>query len=388
LRFYVNNFIMVIWGALVCMRLLARLWKANALDCSTRSLTMPIKIDLSPTLRFLFAGAAIGIILVVMSWGAVVVNSFFLALVIAICFVPLLNWLQRKGLGSGLALIITIVTVIAGVVALVLFLGISLSQLIETLPTYQEDLEARLVGVREGVESVSGVGTSPDWLSAQTLLAFAIDLLTALVNSLYQFGFMLFIAFYMLWEAVGLPTKMRRELPADHPLLQRFNSYSQELRGYVYITAQVGALAGLLDTILLLIVGVDFALLWGVLSAILSFIPSIGFILALIPPVLLGLMQFGWQTALIVLIGYVLINGSVDQIIKPRLYGEGLNLAPLAVFLALFVFGFALGPLGGLLAIPLLLSIRAFILQSSESTRWVANVLKAERTRSKPRSEE
>jgi AI-2 transport protein TqsA len=342
---------------------------------------MPIKIQLSPALRFLFAAAMIGIILFIMNWAAVIVNSFFLALVIAICFVPLLNWFKRKGLPPWLALVLTILTIVAGVVALVLFLGVSLSQLIEALTTYQEDLDARLDGLTNVIADTSAEGTVPDWLSAEALLALAVDLFTVLVNSLYQFGFMLFIVFYMLWEALGLPHKVRQELTSDHPIVLRFHTYSRELQDYVYITAQVGALAGLMDTFLLLILGVDFALLWGVLSAILSFVPSIGFILALIPPTLLALVQYGWQTALIVVIGYILINGTVDQIIKPRLYGEGLDLSPLAVFLALFVFGFTLGAIGGLLAVPLLLFIRAFILQSSESTRWLANILKVDRGR-------
>ena len=347
---------------------------------------MPIKIHLSPTMRFLFAAAAIGIILFIMSWAAVVVNSFFLALVIAICFAPLLNWLQRQGLRPGLALIITILGIAVGIVALVLFLGISLSQLIQTLPTYQDDLDARLSGITDFLVATSDAGTTPEWLSAEALVAFAADMLTALVNSLYQFGFMLFIAFFMLWEALGMPHKVRQELSPDHPIVFRFRTYSQELRDYVYITAQVGALAGLLDAILLLVLGVDFALLWGVLSAILSFIPSIGFLLALIPPALLALAQYGWQTVLIVVIGYILINGTVDQIIKPKLYGEGLNLSPLAVFLALFVFGFVLGAVGGLLAVPLLMFIRAFILQSSESTRWLANVIKSDGGRARAES--
>lgn len=337
---------------------------------------MTIRSQFSPVLRFLILAAAAGITLLTMQSAALIVNSIVLALVIAICVAPLMPWLQRRGLSRGLTLIIAILFVLVGVGALVLLLGFSLTRLLQTLPTYQADMAERLVGVADWLEANLGITELPDWLDAEKVTAFVADNLRNMLNSLYRVGFMLFITFYMLWEAVGLPSKARQIFKADHPLVGRFKSYSADMRNYVYINAQTGALTGIGDTIFLLILGIDFAFLWGVMAAILSFVPSIGFLLSLVPPTLLAFVQFGWQKALLVAVGYVLINGMIEQLVKPRLIGQGLSITPLAVFLALFVFGWALGPVGGLLAVPLLVLLMTFVLESSESTRWLADLMR------------
>jgi predicted PurR-regulated permease PerM len=342
---------------------------------------LDIRSQISPVLRFLILAAAAGITLLTMQATMLIINSVMLALVIAICFAPLIPWLQRRGLSSGLSLIITILLVLVGVIALVLFLGFSFARLLQALPTYQESLNERLVGLADWLESNLGITELPDWLDAEKVTAFVGDALRNTLNNLYRVGFMLVIVIYMLWEAVGLPSKARQIFQADHPLVERFRSYASDMRNYVYISSQTGALTGIGDAIFLLILGVDFALLWGVMAAILSFIPSIGFLLSLVPPTLLAFVQYGWEMALLVAVGYVLINGTIEQLVKPRLIGEGLSITPLAVFLALFVFGWALGPVGGLLAIPLLVLLMTFVLGSSESTEWLADMMRVVKPR-------
>jgi AI-2 transport protein TqsA len=340
---------------------------------------MTIRSQISPVLRFLILAAAAGITLLSMQAAALIVNSVMLALVIAICVAPLMPWLQRRGLSPGLTLIIAILFVLTGVGGLVLFLGFSFARLLQALPTYQDGLAERVAGVADWLQANLGITELPDWLDAEKVTSFVAGSLSSMLNSLYRVGFMLFITFYMLWEAVGLPSKARQIFKADHPLVGRFRSYGADMRDYVYISAQTGALTGIGDTVFLLILGVDFALLWGVLAAILSFVPSIGFLLSLVPPTLLAFVQYGWEKALLVAVGYVLINGTIEQLVKPRLIGQGLSITPLAVFLALFVFGWALGPVGGLLAVPLLVLLMTFVLQSSESTRWLADLMRVGR---------
>ena len=117
---------------------------------------MTIRSQISPVLRFLVLAAAAGITLLTMQAAALIINSVILALVIAICVAPLMPWLQRRGASSGLALIIAILFVLLGVGALVLFLGFSFARLLQALPTYQDDLAERLVGVADWLESQSG----------------------------------------------------------------------------------------------------------------------------------------------------------------------------------------------------------------------------------------
>jgi predicted PurR-regulated permease PerM len=134
-------------------------------------------------------------------------------------------------------------------------------------------------------------------------------------------GFSLFIFFFMISAAVSLPGPARLDLDPDSPLLGRVTALTEDVRKYISVLTLINILVGLGDTIFLLVMGVDYALLWGLLAWFMGYIPSIGFLIALIPPVLMAYAQYGLETALIVLIGYILINGGVENFVKPKRMG-------------------------------------------------------------------
>jgi predicted PurR-regulated permease PerM len=120
--------------------------------------------------------------------------------------------------------------------------------------------------------------------------------------------------------------------------------------------------------------GVDFALLWGVLSFFMSFIPNIGFLISVIPPAFMALVQFGFTEMIIVIVAYILINFLVDNVIRPRFIQEGLNLSVTVTFLSLILWGWVLGPIGAILAVPMAMIVQS-ILESREETRWLAYMM-------------
>jgi predicted PurR-regulated permease PerM len=117
--------------------------------------------------------------------------------------------------------------------------------------------------------------------------------------------------------------------------------------------------------------GVDYALLWGLLAWFMGYIPSIGFIIALIPPVLMAYAQYGLQTALVVLVAYILINGGIQNFYQPKVMGNRLKISPVVVFVGLFVWGYLLGGIGAILAVPLTLLV-LIIMENFEGTRPIA----------------
>jgi predicted PurR-regulated permease PerM len=121
--------------------------------------------------------------------------------------------------------------------------------------------------------------------------------------------------------------------------------------------------------------GVDYALLWGLLAWFMGYIPSVGFIIALIPPVLMAYAQFGLQSALIVLIGYILINGGVQNFVQPKIMGNSLKISPVVVFVGLFIWGYLLGGIGAILAVPMTLLV-LIIMENFEGTRPVAILMR------------
>jgi len=149
---------------------------------------------------------------------------------------------------------------------------------------------------------------------------------------------------------------------------------TQDVRRYMSIMTGINFMVGLGDVLLLWLLGVEYAVVWGLLSWMMGYIPTVGFWIALIPPVLVAYSTLGLETAVIVFFGYVLINGSVQNFVQPRMMGQGLGISPIVVFISLFVWGWLLGGIGAILAVPLTMIIMA-VLNNFDNTRWIATLM-------------
>lgn len=181
----------------------------------------------------------------------------------------------------------------------------------------------------------------------------------------------------MLFESIGLSKKLHGPRIVGNQFIERFINFGANIRRYVLVLTWINFLVGVGDTIYLIILGVDYPVLWGLLAWFMGYIPSVGFWLALIPPLLLGYAESGLTTAILVLVGYVLINGTVQNVVQPKLMGDQLNMSPLVIIASLFVWTWVLGPVGALIAVPMSMAVQQLVLQSSEGSRWVADLMAA-----------
>jgi predicted PurR-regulated permease PerM len=131
---------------------------------------------------------------------------------------------------------------------------------------------------------------------------------------------------------------------------------------------------GLTAWIITSTIGLDFALLWGMLAFLLNYVPTIGSIIAAVPAVLLALVQLGVGEATATAIGYVAINVVFGVILEPRWMGYGVGISPLVVFTGLIFWGWVFGPVGMLLSVPLTMTLK-LALESDNRTRWIAILL-------------
>jgi predicted PurR-regulated permease PerM len=149
---------------------------------------------------------------------------------------------------------------------------------------------------------------------------------------------------------------------------------SSSIHGYLEIKAAISAVTGLLIYIWLTILGVDYAVLWGLIAFLLNFVPTVGSFIAAVPAVLLALVQLGFASAGLTLLGFVVVNFVMGSAVEPRWMGKGLNLSPLVVFVSLVLWGWVLGPVGMLLSIPLTIMVK-IALATNEDTRWISIML-------------
>jgi predicted PurR-regulated permease PerM len=152
---------------------------------------------------------------------------------------------------------------------------------------------------------------------------------------------------------------------------------AKSVRQYLWIQTLLSLLTGVLVSISLAIIGVDYPVLWGIVAFLLNYIPNIGSIIAAIPTILFALIQLGPGAAFWTAIIYLAINMVVGNIIQPKVMGKGLGLSTLVVFLSLLVWGFIFGTIGMFLSVPLSMSIK-IILEQNQNTKWLAVMMGTE----------
>ena len=318
---------------------------------------------------YLVGAASLFVILFGIRGLASIINPILLALVITITVLPIPGRLTRRGLPGWLALVLTILMVVLLLGLVILTVFFSITRLSVELPVYMADASQ---------QAAAATGSETSTSTSQVTIQFgpiAQGVAAVVLNLLVQFGLALVIFFFMISAAMALPGAVRLGLDPDAPIVGRVSHLTEDVRRYMSILTGVNLLVGLGDTIFLLFLGVDYALLWGILAWFMGYIPSIGFMIALIPPVLLAYAQYGLQTALVVLVGYILINGGVQNFIQPKVMGQSLKISPVVVFVGLFVWGFLLGGIGAILAVPLTLLV-LMIMENFEGTSMLAVLMR------------
>ncbi len=333
-----------------------------------------------PFIYLLIGLASIFIIIAGIQDLAFILNPILLSVVITIALIPVPGWFARRGVPGWLSLVLTFVLVLAfiGVVLLLVFFG--LARLAEIVPSIQAgvtvegellDVPSTLFGYR--LEEIRDAATA--FLTSEQLTGLATRFLTVLFTTVSQAFLVMLIFAFMLSAALSLPSSARLGLQTDHPLLKQAAALTEDVRRYVTLTTSLNLLAGVGNTILLLALGIGPAVLWGLLAWFMGYIPAIGFWVAMLPPLALAFVEHGFSGALVVLVGYTLINGTVENVIKPRRMGRGLKISPVVVVISLFIWGWLLGIVGAVLSTPLTLLILS-VLELFEGTRWVAVLLR------------
>ena len=278
--------------------------------------------------------------------------------------------LRIPRLPAVLLVVLIIALVLVGVGYLV---GSSVQQLTERAPVYQSNVEA---GLKRLLETSGNSRLRPyvDEIVAQAspgaAVGFAARLLAG-VRDLFANAFLIF--FLVIFILLEVPL-LRSKLDSIGGAGRAWTSIAASVRGYLAIKSITSLATGLLVGALLVALDIDFAILWGILAFLLNYIPQIGSILAAIPPFLVALLQQGPGVAIVVAIGFGIVNLVIGNFLEPRIMGSGLGLSTLVVVVSLVLWGWLLGPVGMLLSVPLTTALR-LALEVHPDTRGLARFL-------------
>lgn len=335
-------------------------------------------------LMLLIGAASLVVIIAGLRVGAWLVGPLFLALVIVIGLSPLPQWLRRHGVPTWIATVLLVLVVYAVIASLVVVVIVSVAQLAGLLPSYAARAQDLLNGL---MAQLQHWGVTPDDLRpASDDLKFdrLVDYVQTLLSSAASVGTsVLFLLSLLLFVSIdaAMAGVRRNAVGADRPAIAAALSvFAHNTRRYLLVTTVFGFIVAVLDAVGLLVLGIPLPLLWGVLAFITNYIPNVGFVLGLVPPALLGLLEGGWQRMLAVVGLYALLNFVVQSVIQPRFIGNAVGLSTIATFVSLVLWGWILGPLGAILAVPLTLLVKAVLVDVDPRARWVDALLASDAT--------
>ncbi len=264
--------------------------------------------------------AAFVVIVAGMKSATTILIPFLLAAFIAILSTAPMFWLQSKRVPQALALLIVLVGIVAIVTLVVALIGQSVAGFTQDLPSYQQKIKMQTDTFITWLGS-HGVDTEPLELEKTFDPGAAMRLAGSMLNSLRSAltnGFLILMTVvFMLLEAAGIPAKIQAMMGDPEASLARWKHSIDNVKQYVAIKTWFSLATGGIIALFLTIMGVDYALLWGLLAFALNFVPNIGSIMAAIPAVLLALVEVGFTKALVVAGGYLVVNITISSFIEP-----------------------------------------------------------------------
>lgn len=300
---------------------------------------------------------------VIVAWGIRYASGFLsivlISLLWAFSVLPFPIWLRRRyRVSKGTAISCTVILLLA--LNLILSFGLleAYFQRSVKLPFYEQQLQALYERI---IQFLVARGVEPAALSSKSL--YSAEHIMTLVEVTVPKAFGLF-SDRILVSILSLFFLIEISEIEDHaktPLARALLYYGQDVQRFIGISAETGAITALANLMLLIALRVDFPVLWCVLYFFLQFVPTIGFVIALIPPALLALLAFGWKRALVVMIGLTVTQMVSDYLLQPMLMKKGLHISFLLTVLSLLLWGFLLGPVGAITGVPLTIALRKYI---------------------------
>jgi len=311
-----------------------------------------------------------------------------LALLLCYAFGIPLDFLERLHVPSWLRIVLTVLIVLAVFYLLGRLVVYNAMAFEARLPEFEEkfwryannSLSFFNITQQEAKEvidafwgNLSKTGLKPVGTVVQKVGQSFFDILG---NTIWVLLFMLFI----LAEKGSFTRRVVKSFGEDRAenILTTTARINKSVQQYLGLKTLVSFITGALVAMALWLLGVPFALLWGVLAFMLNYIPNIGSLVASIPPIAIALFQFGSiGKTLVVAAVITIIQFCVANFLEPKLMGRGLNLSPLVVLLALVFWGWMWGVIGMLLSVPLTAALK-IALEEVEVTRPIAMLISGE----------
>lgn len=323
--------------------------------------------------------AAATVVIAGMKLSSGLLGPVMLALVMTIAAHPMRGWLTRHHFPGWAASLTMITTVYLVLLVFSVAVLVSIARFAALLPSYKTQFAET---VDKATSWLTSLGVTEDQLKNITqqfdvnnLAALASEVLGDVTGLMSLLVFVISLLLFFAIDAAWFPYRVDSTPANRRTLATAVYSFATATRSYLLVSTAFGLIVAILDTGALWLLGVPAPLVWGLLAFMTNYIPNVGFVIGLIPPMILGLLEGGFPLMLAVLAVYVVLNVVIQSIIQPRVVGGAVGLSTSLTFLSLIFWAWVLGTLGALLAIPLSLLVKALLVDSDPGARWLTPLI-------------
>jgi len=348
---------------------------------------VPAPSGLPRSLLILLGLASATIVIVGMRSLQDLIGPVFLALVLTIVMHPIRRWVSSK-VPDWVATIVCLVALYAVLLGLAFSVAISAARFATLLPMYQSQFENLIADATSwlhdmGVDQkqIEAIANS---FSLSDLGGLITGLLSGAVGIVSDLAFIIALGLFMTIDGRAFPKHLARAAAARPALIGALRDFADGTRQYLWVSSVFGLIVAVLDTIALFLLDIPAPLLWGLLAFLTNYIPNIGFIIGLIPPAILGLLEGGPGLMLAVIAVYCVLNVVIQSGIQPKVVGDAVGLSTTLTFVSLVFWAWVIGPIGALLAIPLSLLIKAVFIDADPANKWLVPLVSNTDARDEP----
>lgn len=316
-----------------------------------------------------------------------VILPFVIAWLLSYLFAPIVRFLVKKKVPTIITTI-AVLGIFIGVCSLsILFLNTRIMAFAREYPRYY----SQLIDIAKSL--TANVDLPPDFWSQINWGQRAGIYLYNFTGSLVSFfSNLILVIIFLVFLLSGSPYfnyKIKKAFSEENSkkVTRIISSISRQISRYLSMQFLISLVTGVMVWAALWLMDVDFAITWGVFAFILNFIPTIGSVIASIPPILVAVVQFypDFFPAFLVGIQLFIIQQTMGNIVSPKVMGDELNLSPVVILISLLFWGWLWGVMGALLSVPILAAIK-IVCDNVESLHVLSVMMGSGRTYSREMS--
>jgi predicted PurR-regulated permease PerM len=326
----------------------------------------------SRVVRWLLIIALVFIIMIAVKTVSFIVTLFLMSIILTMLTLPAVTWLKNKGLSDFQAILIITIAAILIVLGFVFFTMLSFNSLVSDLPRYQSELDSRLQDMTALLSSY-GITLTTEGASSIKIGDIMEVVISGLVSAAESIEFLFFVGvttFFMLLELPHMATRMKGWFAMDSEVVRQLNLMIGYVIDFIVVRTETNFIHGVIFGGFLGIMGVHGAILWGVLTFLLGYIPYFGLIIAAIPAVFFAWLQFGIPGAIGVIAAVAVLNLFVENPIYSFLAARKFEMPALIVIISVIFWGWLLGLVGMLFSIPFTLLL-LLVFELTDELRWI-----------------